>query len=261
MKKNGFTLIEILMALMLISILTYVSLEAINSSVNDSRFQETVDEMHAISEAMVGNPKLQESGSRTSFGYFGDVGAMPASISDLITKPATVSAYAVNSSARTSVGWNGPYLAQGDSSVDYTTDGWGTAYVYSTAGTPSITSYGADKVAGGTGLNQDITITFPSSERLATVQGFVSNAGGPQESGDVELNYPNGTGGLSNPIYTLTVGNKGYFTFSNVPYGIRSITVYRPSRASPTIGTLGPIVITVDKPTVVVPAAQLDVNP
>jgi prepilin-type N-terminal cleavage/methylation domain-containing protein len=257
--QRGFSLIEILMALMLISILTYVTLEVVDSSINDAKFDETYQEMQAISNAIMGNPKLQEGGSRTSFGYFGDVGAMPTGIADLITIPGGYTAYTVSSANRTAHGWNGPYLEQGDAASDYTTDAWGTAYVYN-AGAGTLVSYGANKVAGGTGLNQDITLTFPAAERLATVEGFVSDAGGPEESCEVEINYPNGTGGLAQSQYTCTAGAKGYFTFANIPYGVRSITVYQPTKAAPT-DSVGPVVITVDKPKVHVPANQLDINP
>ena len=250
------------MVLILIGILTYVSLEAINSSVSDARFQETVDEMRMITEAMVGNKKLQEGGSRTSFGYFGDVGALPSAIGDLTTKPGAVSAYTVSSANRIAYGWNGPYVEQGDSAADYTTDAWGTAYVY-TSGAGPLVSYGANKVAGGTSLDQDITITLPTAERVATVEGFVSNAGGPiTANAQVELNYPNGTGGLTQTLANTTAALKGYFSFASVPYGVRSITIYNPDKATATaVNTKGPFVITVDKPKVFVPANQLDFNP
>lgn len=256
--QRGFSLIEILMALMLISILTYVALEVVDNSVNDAKFDETYQEMQAISHAIMGNPKLQEGGSRTSFGYFGDVGAMPAAISSLITIPGGVAAYAVSSADRTAAGWNGPYLEQGDSAADYTTDAWGTAYVYN-AGAGTLVSYGANKVAGGTGLDQDITLSFPAAERLATVEGFVSDAGGPEENCDVRIYYPNGSGALTSTTYTAVAGAKGYFTFNNIPFGIRSIVVFCPTGT--TTIAVGPVVLTVDRPKVHVPANQLDINP
>ena len=260
--QKGFSLIEILMVLLLIGILTYVSLEAINNSVSDARFQETVDEMRVIGEAIVGNKKLQEGGTRTSFGYWGDVGALPTVIGDLTVRPAAVSAYTVSTASRTGYGWNGPYLESGDAAVDYTTDAWGNAYIWSPAAVPpTLVSRGSDGAAGGTGLAQDITISFPTNERVATVEGFVSNAGGPIAAiADVELNYPNGTGGLTQTIYPATVAGKGYFTFASVPYGVRSITIYTPTKAGST-NTKGPFVITIDKPKVFVPANQLDFNP
>lgn len=260
--QSGFTLIEMLMAIILIAIVSVVSIEAINDSVDDMRFQETVDEMKAISDAIIGNDKLREGGSRTSFGYFGDVGALPSVIGDLLTKPAAVSAYTVSSIHRTAYGWNGPYLTGGDSGTDYTKDAWGRSYVYSPSATPpTLVSYGADGVAGGTGLDQDITITWPVAQRTATVEGFVSDAGSPFTSGaEAELNYPNGTGGVTQSLDTNLAAENGHFSFSNVPYGVRSIKIYKGTKASPT-ATIGPVIITVDRPQVLVPANQLDLNP
>jgi len=260
--SSGFTLIELLMVLILVSVLTVVSIEAINSSMDDSRFQETLNEMRAISDAIVGNRDLREGGTRTSFGYFGDVGALPAAIGGLTTIPGGVSAYTVNSTARTAYGWNGAYLQGGDSGTDYTSDAWGTAYVYSPGATPpTLVSYGADGVAGGTGLDQDITISWPVAERTATVEGFVSSAGSPYTAGaEAELNYPNGSGGLTQSLDTNLAAENGHFSFTSVPYGVRSITIYQGTKAAPT-ATIGPVIITVDRPQVLVPANQLDFSP
>ncbi len=250
------------MVLILVAILTYVSLEAINTSVSDARFQETVQEMRVISEAIVGNKKLQEGGTRTSFGYFGDVGALPPTLGGLTTIPGGIAAFTVSSANRIAYGWNGPYLEQGDAAIDYTTDAWGNAYVWNTVPFPlQLISRGSDGGVGGAGLAQDITITFPVNERVATVEGFVSDAGKPiTTTADVELNYPDGAGGLTQTIYNATVAAKGYFTFANIPYGVRSITIYTPTKAGST-NTKGPFVVTVDKPKVFLQANQLDFNP
>ena len=47
-----------------------------------------------------------------------------------------------------------------------TIDGWGRALRYDATGTPIVTlsSFGADQMAGGTGLNQDISVTFDVSK-------------------------------------------------------------------------------------------------
>ncbi|MEZ4873144.1 MAG: hypothetical protein R2827_13075 [Bdellovibrionales bacterium] len=58
-------------------------------------------------------------------------------------------------------------------------------------------SRGADGVAGGTGLDQDITVSFPASERNATVTGFISDQGGPfTTAAEAEVNSPDGAGGI-----------------------------------------------------------------
>ncbi len=261
-KNAGFTLVEILMVIILVGILSAVSVSVLNDSVDDGRFDETLSEMRTIRDAVIGNQKLREGGTRTSFGYFGDVGAMPAVIGDLTTIPAGVTAWVVDSAERTSYGWNGPYLSGGDSGADYTTDAWGTAYVYTPGAVPpTLVSLGADRAVGGTELNQDITINMPATERLATVEGFVSDSGGPY-TGDlqIELNYSSGTGGLNQAMVTKASPSDGHFSFASVPFGVRSITVYQGTKAVP-ISTVGPVVITVDRPNVMVPANQLDINP
>src|SRR3712207_8217999 len=60
--------------------------------------------------------------SRTSFGYHGDVGALPSSINDLITRPLTVAAYSANTANRHMFGWNGPYLDTSDRSEEHTSE-------------------------------------------------------------------------------------------------------------------------------------------
>ena len=74
------------------------------------------------------------------------------------------------------------------------------------------------------------------------------------------MNYPNGSGTLNQDFYPVMPGNKGYFTFTTVPYGVRSLTVFVPNQAVPT-KTLGPILITVDSPNTTVPCKQIDINP
>jgi len=176
--------IEILMAIVLISIVTLVAMDVISDTVSEGRFEETVSKMTAIQNAMIGDSSLMESGSRTSFGFLGDVGAIPTAaqgIASLVSQPTpALPAYAMNATARFGLGWNGPYLSNMSSGTDYTKDGWGNAFVYSpTASPPTLVSYGANGVAGGTGLDQDITVNLPTEMRTATVNGFICSAGGP----------------------------------------------------------------------------------
>ena len=191
------------------------------------------------------------------------MGAIPAVIGDLLTKPGGVSAYAINASARFGFGWNGPYLSGGNTATDYTKDAWGNPLIYTPgASPPTLVSRGADGTAGGTGFNQDITVTLPTELTTATVSGFICQGGGPfSAAAQVELNIPNGaTGLLSQSEVVLVPADKGAFTFAAVPMGVRSITVYVPSKAAAT-QTLGPIVLTVDKPNYVVSCDRIDVSP
>jgi len=260
--RSGFTLIEVLMVVLLLTILAVGSVTLLPDTINESRFNQTVEKLNQIRNAMVGNPDIHEGTTRTSFGFLGDMGVIPASISDLLTLPGGASAYASNSTVRFGLGWNGPYLTGGNTQTDYTKDAWGTALVYTPgASPPTLVSLGADAVVGGTGFNQDITVNLPVELTTATVSGYICQGGGPfVATAQVELNMPNGTGALSQAESNLLPADKGNFTFSPVPMGIRSISIYIPSKASPT-QTLGPIVFTVAQPNVVVPCNLIDISP
>jgi general secretion pathway protein G len=262
--QEGFTLIEILMVILLVAIVSVVATDVISDTANEARFEQTVQKLNQIRDAMIGNPNLRENGARTSFGYLGDVGGIPTlaqGIAALTTNPGVpVAGYAINSTVRIGIGWNGPYLSGGTTGTDYTTDAWGTTIDYSAAA-GTLTSYGANKVAGGTGYDQDIVVAMPTEQRVSTVRGFICDRGSVFSAlAEVELNYPNGSGVLTQASDPVTVAEAGQFSFANVPFGVRSITVYRPSKAGAT-STLGPVVLTIDKPNYNVPCNMVDINP
>jgi prepilin-type N-terminal cleavage/methylation domain-containing protein len=265
--NKGFTLIEVLMVMILVGILSAVSVDLIQNNLDETRYQTTVARMRQIQVAMVGDPTILENNSRTSFGYLGDIGSIPTAaigIPGLVSNPTpSLPTYAVSSSARIGIGWNGPYIT--GASADYLNDGWGTAFVYApTANPPTLTSLGSDRAVGGTGFAKDIVITLGPEVRTATVSGFICNRGAPfTTAAEVELNYPNGAGVLTpNPasLFTVTPAMNGAFSFSSIPFGVRSISVYQPSKATPT-ATIGPIVLTIDKPNYMVPCNAIDTNP
>ena len=264
---SGFTLIEILMVLMLIAIMSTLGIELIADSTNEAKFEETLSRMRQVQNAMIGDPNIREAGIRTSFGFLGDIGAIPTAaqgIAALTAQPApALPVYAINATVRFGFGWNGPYLSQSSTGLDYTQDGWGRTYTYSPAANPpTFVSLGADGAVGGTGFNQDITFTLSNELRTTTVNGFICDNAGPftGANAQVEMNYPNGAAVLTQSLATLTAVDKGKFSFASVPLGVRSITAYIPSKAGATT-TVGPVLITVDRPNYVVPCNQLDINP
>lgn len=264
-RSDGFTLIEVIMVIMLVGILAVVAVDVISDTLNESRFEETVNKMTAIQNAIIGDSTLVESGARTSFGYLGDVGTLPTSaigIGGLITKHASLASNSMNSTVRFAMGWNGPYLSGMNAATSFTTDSWGSTILYNPSVEPAtLTSYGADGASGGTGLNQDIVMTMPIEKRTSDVNGFICTSGGPfSGAAQIELNYPDGTGSLRQDLVSVTVAEKGAFAFSDIPLGVRSISVYIPSKAAATT-TLGPVVVTIDKPNYTIPCNKLDTNP
>jgi hypothetical protein len=254
------------MVIVLVGVLSVATIDVITDTLNQSRFEATVSKMQQIQNAMIGNIAITENNVRTSFGFLGDVGAIPTAsqgILALVSQPTpALAAYAINTTVRFGIGWNGPYISGGNTGTNYTLDGWGNAFVYNpTANPPTLVSYGSDGVAGGTSFAQDLTVTLSNQLVSATVQGFICNHGAPFTSNaQVELNYPNGSAVLTQSLITVATVNAGYFSFSNVPLGVRSITVYQPSKVAAT-GTLGPVILTIDKPIYLVPCNAIDINP
>jgi prepilin-type N-terminal cleavage/methylation domain-containing protein len=187
---------------------------------------------------------------RKSFGYIGDIGALPTAaqgLAALWSNPG-LPAWSTNLTARIGLGWNGSYLNQSSLGSDYSKDAWGTPYVYDPTTTPfTLTSYGADRAAGGTGLNSDISINIPTSMTSASIQGVILDKG-EQWSGtaQVELNLPDGSGALQQTIVNVVPANNGAFSFTSVPPGVRSASVYIPSKAA-AVTTQGPFIFTVDR--------------
>lgn len=265
LNDRGFTLVEILMVLGLVAILSVAGISVMTGNVDEDRYDATVAEMRQIRDALVGDPERSQGGTRTSFGYLGDLGALPTTgqgLAALQTKPGPLPAFAINTTARFGLGWNGPYLATGASGGTFAfSDKWGRPYVYTPGTTATIVSRGADGAAGGTGLNQDITMSIPPELQVATVYGFVSSGGGPFNNAfQAEINYPNGSGALAQNLISVPASAHGAFQFANVPLGPRSATIYVPTKAAPTT-TIGPISFVVDRARFMIPTNLVDVNP
>jgi general secretion pathway protein G len=262
--QAGFTLVELLMVIAILGVLTVMSLVPISNTIEEGRFQETLQKMQTIRNSIVGDPAIVENGIRTSFGFIGDIGAIPTAgqgIAALVTKPVALPAWSVDSTVRFGLGWNGPYLTSATAGTDFTLDAWGRPFVYSPASSPpTLVSYGADGIAGGTGFDSDITVELPVALQTSTVYGFISNSAKPF-IGDavVEINYPDGAGVLKTDTATVVPVDKGKFSFPGIPLGKRSVTVYIPSKIAPT-QTLGPALITVDNSHFVIPNTALDTN-
>ena len=191
---SAFTLIEVLMVILLLGIVSTLSIDRLTGTITESQFEETLQEMRMIRNALVGDPTIMTGGVRSSFGYLGDLGGIPTAgqgLSALVTNP-SLPAWATNATVRFGYGWNGPYINNVDSGNDITKDAWGNAYVYSPAANPpTIVSYGSDGAVGGTGSASDISIQIPINVYRATVYGVILSAGA-QWSGaaEVEMNYP-----------------------------------------------------------------------
>lgn len=158
-RKDGFTLMELIIVMALIGIMTSISINIVIRTLEAQKADSTLLEMQIIKRAIAGDPSLIINGRRSDFGFYGDMGSLPSSLTDLITK-GSQAGLQVNSTLDIVHGWNGPYLRSTftQDSDGNITDGFGNAYVYSTAKTLSadgdsiyatITSNGDDGSPGG----------------------------------------------------------------------------------------------------------------
>ena len=250
--KHGFTLVEVLMIIAMISILAVASFSVLTSNVDQDRYDTTLKHLFQIRTAILGEENGGPSGNR--FGYLGDIGGYPdaaSGIAGLISPPGSVTPWTVDPHSKLASGWNGPYLPQTELfSTSYLKDGWGNDLIYNADVDPiTLLSMGADGAPGGSGFNSDITLIFPTSLSATTVHGVIQNNGDPWNgSGVIEINYPDGISGkIIQQTFSIGPGTGGEFRFEKIPPGERSVTLYLPDQIAPK-AVLGPYLVRINRP-------------
>jgi general secretion pathway protein G len=208
-RERGFSLIEVVLVVLIMGILTSIAAQKWSGALEQSRFEATRAEMDRLAQAIVGNPDLTANGMRTSFGYVGDVGALPANLDALVSNPGLGT-------------WKGPYI-QNDFTQnpnDFKQDAWGTAYAYT--GGVSITSNGSGAAVTKqfAGALSDLT----SNSVSGSVSDGLDNPPGDSASAvTLRITYPNGTGGTASPTTHPSAG--GSYSFAgSVPVGNHAVT-------------------------------------
>jgi len=218
-RENGFTLVELALIIVIIGIMAAVAMQKMSSSVETAQVEQTKREMDQLAAAMVGNPNTYGRGSRSDFGYVGDVGALPTDLDALVQNPGGYTT------------WKGPYMGTGFGATDYQKDAWGVAYSLS----------GTTLRSTGSGSDIDKELAASSAVLLSnTLQGVILDADRTapgstfKDSLVIRLSYPNGTGGTTTG--STTPAANGSFSFSNLPIGDRILQIiYRPATDTITI--------------------------
>ena len=215
---HGFTLIEIVIGILIAGILATVALRSLKPITETARIEETKEEMRDLTFAIAGNPQLENNGTRTDFGYVGDIGSLPPNLDALIANPGGYGT------------WNGPYINSRfvQSGNDYKNDAWSTPYQFSNADLVSTGSGSSivRKIANSTNslINNQISGSIVDLNGAAPGTVF-------SDSLMVVLVHPDGTGSYS--TRTSAVQPSGAFTFASVPIGNHDLTaVYLPTTDS-----------------------------
>jgi prepilin-type N-terminal cleavage/methylation domain-containing protein len=217
--KTGYSLVELILVIIIIGIITSVAVRSLRTTHDTARVEQTKKELDQLAWAIAGNPVFISGGTRTDFGYVGDVGAMPPNLDALVSNPG----YAT---------WDGPYIRDdfylsGDSSeVEFKFDAWGTAYTYS--GGTTISSTG-----GSSTITREIAGSLDDLLRNTVSAVIVDLDNTPpgstyRDSVRILFSYPNGGGSITTK--TEYPGSDGFVRFDSIPIGNHQMqVVYIPS--------------------------------
>jgi prepilin-type N-terminal cleavage/methylation domain-containing protein len=207
--RHGFTLIELVLVVVIIAVLGTIALRSIAPVAENAKVEETRREMETLACAIAGNPQLCTNGTRTDFGYVGDVGSLPPTLDALVANPG----YAT---------WNGPYISNRlmQAPDDFKRDAWQMDYLFT----------GLTIASAGSGDTLERRFAGSSAQLLANnVSGNIHDLDGTPPGGIyddsviVMLIHPDGSGGYRNR--TAPVDEGGYFQFDSVPIGNHSLDI------------------------------------
>jgi general secretion pathway protein G len=221
--RSGFTMGEMVIVIAVLAILAALITPLAVNVITQERFDACRDELEVIKKAIVGDDTLIEGGTRSSFGFVGDMGMLPRTLNDLMVQ-GTLTGLRTDSGVLW--GWRGPYVSEA-------TDPWGRPYTYtisSALGTAvsfidlptviaTLRSSGPDTAV----TTDDVVLDIRTDEVYSMLSGNTLDNCGAGAACTLTVYSPNGTAMTSTsavttaetPIYNLT---------NFYPIGIRRIS-------------------------------------
>ena len=138
--RRGFTLLEVVVVIAVISILASIAVPYAAQILNQTREGNARKEMEELYGAILGDPSVPTSG------FVGDMGRLPANLAQLNVRGGQPAG--VNGLLGVKIGWFGPYINTGFDANGYLNDPWGTPYAYGNPGAGQIRSAGRDRAMG-----------------------------------------------------------------------------------------------------------------
>jgi prepilin-type N-terminal cleavage/methylation domain-containing protein len=214
----GYTLVEVMVVIVIIGILSTTALRTLKTVTTTTRIEETRQTLDRLATAIVGDPNVTSDGSRTSYGYVGDVGSMPANLTALVQNPGGYST------------WHGPYVRDqfttGGANTSYAKDAWGNAISYSGGTTLSATGGGTNLTrvlaySAGAILRNRVSLVITDQDQSLPGTAY-------KDSVTCLLTFPNGTG--STTTRSKNPDKNGSVLFDSIPIGQPTLRViYSPT--------------------------------
>ncbi len=216
---NGYTLIEMILVIIILSIISSVAIKSLNKSTETARVEETKKELIQLANSIRGNPSELSGGKRIDFGYIGDIGALPNNLDNLVQDPGLGN-------------WSGPYLhdnfynSSGAIDSEFKIDGWGKLYSYSGGNFISSSGNGSDITVNLANSVTDLlynSVSFVITDIKSSPPGLIY-----KDSVSFNLTIPSGAGGWTTMLRFPT--DDGMVQFDSIPIGIQNLQiVYYPT--------------------------------
>ena len=227
--RKGFTLVEVIVILVVMSILAAVAVPVALRVFETAAEDATREEMINLKKAMIGDTDRQQSAVRGNFGFLGDMGRLPINLDELY-RQGSLPSFSYDNLRQAGAGWKGPYITgsfSGEESDEFKKDGLGNDYAL-TVGPGQL-----DGVLISSGLDglsstaDDISLEILPVETTATLRGGVKDALGNGIS-NVSVNLNFASNGILTSV-TATTDTNGNYSFSSIPFGPRSVQVDPPA--------------------------------
>ncbi|HNV02687.1 MAG TPA: prepilin-type N-terminal cleavage/methylation domain-containing protein [Vicinamibacterales bacterium] len=222
----GFTLIEAAVILAVLAVLAAAITPMILQQIVEAKTEATRREARLLHEAMLGRPDVPDS-----FGFFGDMGRLPASFEELVRPGPGTALFGTATFRNVGMGWKGPYINAGDAAGDYLTDAFGRPYRGASAG--QVRSAGPDGV-----FDTADDIVYPPARPNPTGRLMVT----VKRMSSEDASYTLDPAGYAVRLYYSNGGVQASlddavppFVFENVPQGVHAIAVLRMKSDPPQI--------------------------